>query len=604
MARIHIDKIEAIGEKGSSTIEFGKNLTLIMGKSETGKTTIYKCIDYLFGAKKDDKHRPFLKSTGYDTVVGYFTTDIGSIKLTRKIDDNKIYVFTNDHLLLDEYTASTQSDKWIGKLWKKVLGLPDDFKVPSSKEGKMKSFSWKSINQAFMIHEKRVTTEKSIIVARDTTNETAFFSEMLYLLYKEDLTDFDAEDGANIRKIRRAAVQKYINSKREKIEETIKSLEARKPQGKDIETIINELKDKLEEINKTLCTTVVESQAITKKNIELDKKIKELETVIERYDVLESQYTADIKRIGLIIDGEKTMSMLPAKAKCPFCESTIETHKHNSYIQASKGELNQTIKNLKELNEAKQDIADELNESKYEQECLIKQLQEKNSIVNDNLLPLQTSLESQIKEYQEIIEYNKTLKLYEEFDVDFNNDFTANDKDADKVDYKPKEIFKKHIDFTISIEKNYKEILSKINFSPIEKVKFDISTFDVVVNDNPKPNRSKGYQGLLNTILFLSFRKYVNDVAQINPHFYLIDSPVQTLMTESNDENIKDDLRKGLFKYLFENYGNDQIIVIENTDKHELPDFGNFNSNDVKIYEFTKNKEKGRYGFLNDVYQN
>ena len=96
----------------------------------------------------------------------------------------------------------------------------------------------------------------------------------------------------------------------------------------------------------------------------------------------------------------------------------------------------------------------------------------------------------------------------------------------------------------------------------------------------------------------------MNKVAKINPHFYFIDSPVQTLMTEASDEDIKDDLRKGLFKYLFENYGDDQIIVIENTDKHELPKFENVNPEDVKVYEFTQNKEKGRYGFLNDVYQN
>lgn len=604
MARIHIDKIEAIGEKGTSTIEFGKNLTLIMGKSETGKTTIYKCIDYLFGAKKDDKHRPFLKSTGYDTVVGYFTTDIGKIKITRKIDDNKMYVSIDDFSLSNEYTAITTSDKWIGILWKRILGLPDDFKVPSSKDGKMKSFSWKSINQAFMIYEKRVTTEKSIIVARDATNETAFFSEMLYLLYKEDLTEFDAEDGAKLRKIRRLAVQKYINSKRQEIENKIKNLEAKKPQGKDLETIISELKEKLEEINKTLHITVLENQSITQKLIELNKKIQNLETVIERYNVLESQYKSDIKRIGLIIDGEKTFNNLPKKAKCPFCDNPIETHNHTSYIQASKGELNQIVKNLNELNEAKQDIIEELNENKDKKEILLKQQQEKNSSINNNLLPLQTSLESQIKDYQEIIEYNKTIKFYEEMDDDFNIDFQANEKVDDKVEYKPKEIFEKHTDFVTSIEKYYMEILSEINFSPIDEVIFDLSTFDVKVNDNPKPNRSKGFQGLLNTVLVLAFRKYVNAVAKINPHFYLIDSPIQTLMTESNDENIKDDLRKGLFKYLFKNYGDDQIIIIENTDNHELPDFGSYNHDDVKIYEFTQDKEKGRYGFLYGVYQN
>ena len=32
MARLHLNKIEAIGPKGTSSIEFAKNITLIMGK--------------------------------------------------------------------------------------------------------------------------------------------------------------------------------------------------------------------------------------------------------------------------------------------------------------------------------------------------------------------------------------------------------------------------------------------------------------------------------------------------------------------------------------------------------------------------------------------
>lgn len=604
MARIRIKKLEATGQKGTSTIDFGKHLTLIMGKSETGKTTIYKCVDYLFGASKDDKHRPFLTNTGYDTVIGYFSTDLGDIKITRRIDDNKIFVEASDPSIGSEYSASTSSDKWIGKLWKKVLGLPEDFKVPSSKDGKTKTFSWRSINQAFMIHEKRVTTENSLLMSKEKTNETTFLSEMLCLLYNEDLAEFDAEGGTKVRQIRRAAVQKYIKSKRDELEQKIKSLEAKKPQGKDIESVINDLKERLNEINEKLNAAIKDNQVISQRLIELDKKISELEAVIGRYNVLESQYKSDIKRIGLIVDGEKNTTSLTKKGKCPFCDAPLENHNHESYIQASRGELTRIIMNLNDLNEAKEDIVEDLNDATDEREDLLRQQQEKNSIVNDDLLPLQASLENQIREYQEIIAYQEALKLYEEMDTGLDDDYKANDKADDKVDYRPKEIFAKHDDFKTSIEENYKTILRAINYSPVDSVDFSLSSFDVLVNENPKPNRSKGYQGLLNTVLVLAFRVYMNAVAKINPHFYFIDSPVQTLMTEASDEDIKDDLRKGLFKYLFENYGDDQIIVIENTDRHELPKFENINPDDVKVYEFTQNKEKGRYGFLNGVYQN
>lgn len=106
-----------------------------------------------------------------------------------------------------------------------------------------------------------------------------------------------------------------------------------------------------------------------------------------------------------------------------------------------------------------------------------------------------------------------------------------------------------------------------------------------------------------NSLLVLSLRCYFNEHAEINPHFYLLDSPLHGLMTETSDENNEDDLRKGFFNYLFNNYGNDQIIVIENTEKKELPKI-DFDSRFVKVYTFTKDENNGRYGFLDGVFQN
>lgn len=92
-----------------------------------------------------------------------------------------------------------------------------------------------------------------------------------------------------------------------------------------------------------------------------------------------------------------------------------------------------------------------------------------------------------------------------------------------------------------------------------------------------------------------ALRKHKNDCAFINPWFYFIDSILHGLFTKFDDENLKNDLRKGFFKYVFENIAEDQIILIENTDQHELPSIES--NNDVKVYIFTGD-ESGRYGLL------
>lgn len=604
---LHLDKLEITGKRGTSVIEFAQNLTVIMGKSETGKTTIYKCIDYLFGAKSNDAHRPFLTSTGYDTIIGYFTTELGTIKISRKVDAKKLTIETDikDIDATKEYSIDSKKPEWIGNIYNQLIGVPKGLKIPWSRDGKMKLFSWRTAKKAFMIHEKLADTGESVILPEVTTEKTAFLSNLLYLLYKIDFTEYDAEEGTRIKKIRKAAIQRYIKSKKElitqKMVELQGQLEGISLDDSNIATITTEIKENLNNINKSIQQAVSQEQVISKQIIELQEHINEARISIDRFEILESQYASDIKRLGFIVDCERITSSIPKETKCPICNGQIEIQNQKSYIEAARAELSKTMDNANELNDAKKDLLLELQE----QECKLSSLNQQKATIqktlNDELVPVQNNLEAQLYAFSQIIEYNKALSLYAEMDSLYDKDYVEYDKIEAEIDYKPKALFEP--DFAEKIASYYTGLLETTNFSPIQKVVFDMDLFDMVINDNPKPNRSKGYSSYFNSLLVLSLRCYFNEHAEINPHFYLLDSPLHGLMTETSDENNEDDLRKGFFNYLFNNYGNDQIIVIENTEKKELPKI-DFDSRFVKVYTFTKDANNGRYGFLDGVFQN
>ena len=605
MARLHLNRIEAIGPNGTSIIEFAKNITLIMGKSETGKTTIWKCVDYLFGANNDDKHKPFLASTGYDTVKGCFTCDLGDFALTRGIDETKIHVSSEvPELNSDEpYVTSTSSKKWIGRFFNKVLGIEPDFKIPWSFDGKMKVFSWRDVKQEFMTNEKRAETSDSILLSSHETNNTALLAELLYLLYKTDFSDYDAEDGTRMKKARKAAVQKYIKSKQDTIAAKLAELKEKykdlKPE--DISVLFDEVANKLKEINDRITAISDERDAIRPKLEDAKQRQSEVLVSLSKFKTLESQLTADIKRLSFIVEGANITQRVPKKTKCPFCQSeVVSKHDHAAYIEASRGELGRTIANLNGLYDSKRDLIEEkagLAESISGYEASIKKLEEE---LNETLIPAQTELQGKLRNYQEIVSYQQALQMYEAMNAEYGQDYTEYEKIDAEIDFKPKSLFAG--DFAVELANNYREILIAMNYTPVETVEFDLAAFDMIVNGNPKSNRSKGYSAILNSILVLALRKYMNDHGEINPHFYFMDSPLHGLMTETNDENNADDLRKGFFRYLFENYSDDQIIIIENTDNHELP--SSITGTDNKVIEFTKDRRRGRYGFLDGVYQN
>lgn len=88
-----IEKIVASGAgKKESTIVFKPGANIIYGPSNTGKTYIVKCIDFLFGSDAD----PFDSSSGYDSISIYLKTRGGQVVMHRKLGSNKIDVSSTD----------------------------------------------------------------------------------------------------------------------------------------------------------------------------------------------------------------------------------------------------------------------------------------------------------------------------------------------------------------------------------------------------------------------------------------------------------------------------------------------------------------------------
>ena len=94
MPNFYIKKLIVSGNGNEpSVLEFDEGLNIICGPSNTGKSYILECIDYLFGS---DNIR-FDRKTGYNNIKIIVDTDNGSITFDREIDSNKIKVHSNDH---------------------------------------------------------------------------------------------------------------------------------------------------------------------------------------------------------------------------------------------------------------------------------------------------------------------------------------------------------------------------------------------------------------------------------------------------------------------------------------------------------------------------
>ena len=585
-----------------SSIQFGNKVTIIAGPSDSGKSSVYRCIDYIFGGSNDEDHLPLDEQDGYDTISLEILTDKGKLVLTRKLKSNITEVQSEiDSIESGDYalTISKKYDKTINQLFLTLLEVPIDLKLPSNDKGETQSFTWRNLKQAFLIDENRADNSKSIILPPQ--GQPLFIASLLYLITGDELNAYKGDKESEIiKKTRKNTLIEYIKSQREILKNNKANLESMmsvSAEEESIEAKIQKLNDKLSSVTRDIDTITNENKEISHYTILLQNRLFKNKAMMARYDELHSQYSTDINRLTFIVDNEDIIKSKSKNSTCPFCESSITHIDRSSYTQASQAELVKVIQKANELEDAKVELIDQIDDDIAELSDLKERSLEISKIINSDLIPQREQITSSIREYSEFMQIQGKMIYLNESDKKLQ-------EDQDKYELEPTTEFtafnsrEKLYDLISKDITTYsKEILKEIGY-PVETLEFNRKTLDLVLNKKRKNARGKGYKAFTNSVFLLAFKKLMSENAKTNPHLYVFDSPLKSLSLPEGDNTTKN-IRAGYFQYVINNTNSDQVIIIENTNNHEIPELPS--DDNVKIYKFTLNDKKGRYGFLSSL---
>ena len=129
MNRFYIEKlIVSGGWRKDTVIDFKPGLNFILGPSNTGKSLIMECLDYVFGfsPKKNRPSKIVDNQYGYEYVTLHLATGTGSVILKRKIGDSKILVSGTDPTVEHgTYSVSHNAKKNINAVYLHLLGIDE-----------------------------------------------------------------------------------------------------------------------------------------------------------------------------------------------------------------------------------------------------------------------------------------------------------------------------------------------------------------------------------------------------------------------------------------------------------------------------------------------
>lgn len=608
MIGFKIKKLIVTGEKvDKKSVVFEKGLNLITGPSDTGKSYIFQCIDFVFGKSKAPKK--IKESKNYEDVYleieDYKNGKISTLRRSL-VDLKYLYYENSDFKNIGNVTPKPLDDK-NGNINISTLLLElSDFNLPiqikKNKSFDKVNFSFRNFSSYILIKEESMILERSPIYFGSYTDRTRDLHIFKFLLTGIDDSSFVKTEKKDIWSAKKTAnidllnelLKKELNAL-EQLEDSLAELEKNKTDS-DLEVSLETLQEQITFYNKEL------AELEQKKNrISLD--IKYNENIKYKFKLLKEQYLSDIERLKFIDEGSFLMNQLKMK-KCPHCGkdiSELEQHEHSAIDmdkvnKACDYEIKKIELNLSELKKSNQTATDVITSLKTDMQNVATQIEDTINHINTVLQP---QLTNNIKKANEQLKFEITLSDIENAKnkiLDYQSLISEiSSKKQITTTNSNDEIVKLVNDSSLPIllENNLRECLfSKEEFLPIKFYINSDSELDFMIKDNTRESYGKGYRSIMVSLFHISLLDYCEKNKLPHSNFLILDSPVNAFKDLSTNEKLPEAVQNKFFKLLADKFKDKQIIIMENNSV--LPTL----KSKINLIEFTKEPNKGRYGFF------
>ncbi|MFF5818070.1 AAA family ATPase [Lysinibacillus capsici] len=591
--------------KKNAEITFYQGLNLISGASNTGKTFIFQCIDFIFGGRDVPKNIDERK--GYDIVLLELRTYDGRIlTLRRNLTDKKMYVYECEINEIDNIVPveiKNQHDKEdpgnVSTILLDICKAPYK-NVVKNKQGITVSFSFRDFVHISMLSEKRIIDSISPIYPEDsmytnTKSQSAFRTIMTGkddTFYSENKQKNDVKLGA---KAKLEIVENMILDTRISIEEISRELEGENFNIDDFEREITSLKNQITDKSSTLDTLQMErnSKWMNLQNIKSEKML--LSESVKRFKLLRKNYESDLERLDFIEEAIFFTEQL-VDIKCPVCDNPFKPEEVDvkngvlAEFKKTRMQLGDLISTILETQEKEHIMSSEINIIKLE-------LQTIDQIIEEELQPMLYEFKNKIENVMNLRDKFKMI----EFNKEKLKELIKNQEElTDQIKAK-----KAKVEFSNDVNQNSLKLFSQIvqdilidwQLEEVVNVEFDEVKKDIIINGKDKEGFGKGYASILNSAFVVGVLKYAIKLGLPHPKIIILDSPLTTykekdVKEDTNDQKVKEEVKNAFFESLNKYQEKVQFIILENIEpKKEI-------QKKINYYRFTRNESIGRYGFI------
>ncbi|MTB87209.1 hypothetical protein H9L21_07400 [Aeromicrobium senzhongii] len=583
-----------------AVVEFGDDLTVVHGASDTGKSFVFNAIDYMLGGKSI---RHVRELDAYDTALLALTLADGTEwTLSRGLNGGAFQLYNGLHLV--EPTAGgeklaakhhSENDEnvsaWL--LAKSGIGRR---RIRKNASNATVGLSFRDVVRLCMVDEVEAISTHSPVETGQFTSRTKERSAFRVILEDSDdasLVDISsASDRTKSTKSQQDALGRLLGRLQE---ETGSSLE--RPQ---VEEQLERLDLSLTDAIGNLTSAATEAERIQTAQAQLSRTLREVgdsisdrQTLIARFSLLGEAYQSDLERLDAV---EELGSLLGffGEDTCPFCGAPSTAWEHaevegdvlRGLVESERDKIRLLGSQLQDTLRAMQvDLAadeENLANLRASHDALVAELAELNGRVSPISVEMREVMDLQNQLRERVARWDQIAEIEE-----FRDTLGETESPEAEPSSSP-------LGSLSEFERQMELVLRAWEVPGVDSVAFDQTNWDLVVGGRPRAERGAGMRALLHAAFTVSFAEFCIDNERPHPGFVVLDSPLVTYRDPEDETSVDfvgGQVADAFYSYLGNQFSG-QAIVFENT---QPPGAG---LGSALLHTFTRSKKKGRYGFF------
>jgi hypothetical protein len=564
----------------NAEVQFREGLNVVSGPSDTGKTFIVQCIDYMLGGKDVPEAIP--EAAQYETVRLSLRASVNDedVVLERSIRGGNFKLVSSGKA--DQHLSAKHSSADKDSVSQYLLGLAGlaGKKVRTNKQGKTREVSFRDLARLVLVDEETVISKTSPILTGQHTTATAESAVFRLLLTGVDDSSLISSEDPKVAKGRQAGkvemLDLLLNQAKGRMAEMQLpgDVQAWQSQLAEIEALFEAAQKELDIEQQSAAQLEGKRRAELNALRQLESRSGVLRELQHRFSLLEQQYLSDLRRLESIADAGTRLGQMNEE-RCPVCGAAA-AHQEHDHQKADAAPADVAQSCLAEAAKIRLLISDlHLTRSDNDREIarlagqVIDAKERIRTVamqVSEFLKPrvevaLQRLRDSQTRRdtYRRALELHGRVNELQGLLGHLGLTATGNvtELESARVRSDEAEAFCQEVEC----------LLRAWRFPGLDRVTFSEGDQDIVISSRSRASHGKGVRAIAHAAFNLALLKFCIKAEMPHPGFALIDSPLVVYREPDTDEGgFSHDVKHAFYRSIAEDFQASQVLIFENED--------------------------------------